>query len=94
MSTFEGYEGSGSIGIQHSQSVDLNDMDGSDASVAMSMTFVNEWLNSIADSVVGIIFSQIVMIPALSPSGRSQLEVDLAYIRYLRSVLFSYCRVN
>ena len=48
---------------------------------------MNEWLGAIADSVVGLIVGQIAQISCLSPSGRGQLEVDLAYIGNVISAL-------
>jgi Golgi complex component 7 (COG7) len=79
LSNFDGYETTAAAVSSH-QNFDGNDLEGSEANVALSMTFVNEWLGAISDSVVGVIFSQIVQIQILSPIGRAQLEVDLAYI--------------
>ena len=83
MSNFNGYEVSSSLSfsISNAQSYDGGE-EQNDANVALSMTFVNEWLGAIAESVIGIIFAQIVRIPVLSPPGRAQLEVDLVYIRF------------
>ena len=82
MSNFEGYETAAvANNIQGSQSFDSEDGDGSEAKVALSMTFVNEWLGAIVDSIVGVILAQIVQITVLSPSGRAQLEVDVSYLR-------------
>ena len=83
MSNFDGYEVSSSVSvssISNTQTYDGEEQN--DANVALSMTFVNEWLGAIAESVIGIIFAQIVRIPVLSPPGRAQLEVDLVYIRF------------
>ena len=84
MSNFEGYDTPGTVvgaSAATVQSSDLNnDGDGSEATVALSMTFVNEWLGALVDSIVGAILAQAVQIQALSPSGRAQLEVDLAYL--------------
>lgn len=82
MSNFEGYETAAvATNTQGSQSFDSEDVDGSEAKVALSMTFVNEWLGAIVDSIVGVILAQIVQITVLSPSGRAQLEVDVSYLR-------------
>lgn len=80
LSNFDGFENSSTVATMGSLQNYDDDLEGSDAKVAMSMTFVNEWLGAISDSVVGIIFSQTAKIPVLSPIGRAQLEVDLAYV--------------
>jgi hypothetical protein len=88
MSNFDGYETAAvATAIQSSQSFDSEDGDGSEAKVALCMTFVNEWLGAIVDSIIGNILAQVVQIQVLSPSGRAQLEVDLAYLRYF----IAYC---
>eukprot|EP01041_Mallomonas_annulata_P008163 gene8163-16780_t len=54
------------------------DGDGEDGEV--SMRFVNEWLSSISDAAVGLLVTQISKLAVLSPTGRSQLLVDLEYL--------------
>ena len=82
LSNFDGYETSTQSAVPSSSSniSTSESTDGDEANVALSMTFVNEYLGAIADSVIGLIITQLAQIPCLSPQGRGQLEVDLAYV--------------
>ncbi len=86
LSNFDGYETSSHSAAPSSSSVAatattaVDGADGEEVNVALSMTFVNEYLGAIADSVIGLIITQLAQIPCLSPQGRGQLEVDLAYV--------------
>ena len=83
LSNFEGYETSSQSAAPSSSSSAALTVEGAvddEVNVALSMTFVNEYLGAIADSVVGLIVTQLAQIPCLSPQGRAQLEVDLAYV--------------
>lgn len=43
--------------------------------------FVNEWLQAIADAVVGLLLVQIASVQCIGPLGRAQLRVDIDYMR-------------
>jgi hypothetical protein len=73
--------GAGGADAQSSSSSDPPVIEDEDAG---ALAFVNEWLGAIADAAVGLFVSQMVQIPVLSPSGRSQLVVDIEYIRYIK----------
>ena len=46
------------------------------------LRFVNEWLGSIFDAIVGLLLSQVSDIAMLSLAGSAQLLTDLEYLRY------------
>jgi hypothetical protein len=52
-----------------------------------TLTLVNDWLCSIADVIVGLLFCQILSIKKITSSGRRQLETDVTYIRNVISAL-------
>lgn len=45
------------------------------------LAFVNDWLFSIFDSVLGLLICQITKMTHLSPYGSAQLSVDLEYLK-------------
>ena len=45
------------------------------------LLFVNEWLTTIADAIVGLFLGQIVQIKSLTALGSAQLLVDIDYLR-------------
>lgn len=51
------------------------------AQVNNSVRFVNEWLCSITDAVLGLVLQQMLKIKRLSRSGCMQLFTDLEYLR-------------
>ena len=65
----------GSDEIQSSDAVNQNGDE--DA----SLVFVNEWLGAIVDYDIGLLVVQLVSIPKYSSSGRTQLNVDLDYLK-------------
>jgi hypothetical protein len=44
-----------------------------------NLLFVNEWLSAVTDHTVGILVSNICLVPKFSKIGLLQLKVDLAY---------------
>lgn len=54
---------------------------GEEVDSAAVLSFVNEWLRSVADAAVGLLLGQIVLIPELSVAGSAQLLTDLEYLR-------------
>lgn len=49
------------------------------------LSFVNEWLTAIADATVGLLASQLAVIPGLSRVGCAQLLTDVEYLRHARA---------
>lgn len=47
------------------------------------LIFVNEWLSSIFDAIVGFFIAQISEISILTLHGSAQLLTDLEYLRYI-----------
>lgn len=65
--------------VASSSSAD-DDADDDDPS-SYILKFVNEWLGSIFDAIVGLLLAEVSDIPVLSLVGTAQLLTDLEYLR-------------
>ncbi len=55
------------------------------------LIFVNEWLTTISDAVIGLFLFQILEITSISKLGRIQLTVDIDYLRWVHVPFFNFC---
>ncbi len=55
------------------------------------LIFVNEWLTTISDAVIGLFLFQILEITSISKLGRIQLSVDIDYLRWVLVAFFNFC---
>jgi len=61
--------------------------DGGESSELIALRLANDWLEAIADSIIGLILAQIVRIERLSAQGKRQLRTDLDYVTNVVSAI-------